>query len=138
MSLERILQRIQDDARAEAERIIQESRKKAEEIEEAARRQASELAASFLEEKEREAQLEASRLITQARLEGKISLLSSKKMLIEEVLERAFEGERLKERELKKEVILKEGKREEFYDEEKLKEELRPLLEGYIAEVLKI
>lgn len=138
MSLERILQRIQDDAQAEAERIIQESKKKAEEIKEAARREACDLAASLLEEKERGAQLEASRLITQARLEGKINLLSSKKRLIEEVLEKAFKGERLKDRELKKEVILKEGKREEFFDEEKLKEELRPLLEGYIAEVLKI
>lgn len=138
MSLEKILQRIVDDAQAEAERIIQENKMKAEEIKEKSRQEASELANSLLEMSERKANLEASRLITQTRLEGKLNLLSSKKKLIEEVLERAFQSEGLREKRMKKEVVLKEGKREEFFDEEKLKDELRPLLEGYIAKVLKI
>ena len=138
MSLEKILRRIADDAQAEAERIIQENKKKAEEIKEKARLEASDLANSLLEMKRKKANLEASRLITQARLEGKLNLLSSKKELIEEVLNRAFHNERLREKGLKKEVIHKDGKREELFDEEKLKDELRPILEGYIAEVLKI
>ncbi len=138
MSLEKILQRIVDDAQVEAERIIQENKMKAEEIKEKSRQEASELAYSLLEMSERKANLEASRLITQARMEGKLNLLSSKKKLIEEVLERAFQSEGLREKRMKKEVVLKEGKREEFFDEEKLKDELRPLLEGYIAKVLKI
>ena len=138
MSLEKILRRIADDAQAEAERIIQENRKKAEEIKEKARQEASDLADSLLEMKGEKANLEACRLITQARLEGKLKLLGSKKELIEEVMNRAFQSEGLREKGLKKDVILKDGKREELFDEEKLKEELRPLLEGYIAEVLKI
>jgi V/A-type H+-transporting ATPase subunit E len=138
MSLEKILQRIVDDAQAEAERIIQENKMKGEEIKEKSRQEASELADSLLEMSERKANLEASRLITQARLEGRLNLLSSKKKLIEEVLERAFQIEGLQEKRMKKEIVLKEGKREESFDEEKLKDELRPLLEGYIAKVLKI
>ncbi len=138
MSLEKILQRIVDDAQAEAERIIQENKMKGEEIKEKSRQEASELADSLLEKSERKANLEASRLITQARLEGRLNLLSSKKKLIEEVLERAFQIEGLQERRMKKEIVLKDGKREESFDEEKLKDELRPLLEGYIAKVLKI
>jgi V/A-type H+-transporting ATPase subunit E len=138
MSLEKILQRIVDDAQAEAERIIQENKMKGEEIKEKSRQEASELADSLLEKSERKANLEASRLITQARLEGRLNLLSSKKKLIEEVLERAFQIEGLQEKRMKKEIVLKDGKREESFDEEKLKDELRPLLEGYIAKVLKI
>lgn len=138
MSLERILQKIEEDAHLEVEKIIQESQKRAEEIKEEARKEGSLISASFLKIKEREARLEASRLVTQARLEGRIKLLGFKKRLIDEVLERAFQGERLREKGLKKEVILKDGKREESFDEEKLKEELRPHLEGFIAKVLKI
>ena len=138
MSLEKILEKIMDDAQAEAERIIQENKMKAEEVKEKSCQEASELAHSLLEMGERKANLEASRLITKARLEGKLSLLNSKKELIEDVLERAFQKEGLREKRMKKEVVLKEGKREEFFDEEKLKAELRPLLEGYIAKILKI
>ena len=138
MSLEKILRRIADDAQTEVKRIIEENKKKAEEIKEKARQEASDLANSLLEMKRKKANLEASRLITQARLEGKLNLLSYKKELIEKVLNRAFQSERLREKGLKKEVILKDGKREELFDEEKLKEELRSLLEGYIADVLKI
>jgi vacuolar-type H+-ATPase subunit H len=138
MGLEKILQRIQDEAQTEVERIIQEAEKKADEIKEDARKDASKHGASLLKAKEHEAHLEASRIVTQARLERKIHLLRSKKELIEKVLDKAFQAESLGERGLKKEVILKDGKREELFDEEKLKQELRPLLEGYIAEILKI
>jgi hypothetical protein len=39
---------------------------------------------------------------------------------------------------LKRLVVLKDGSREEPLDRETLKQELRPQLEGYIAELLKI
>lgn len=138
MSLEKILQRIEEDAQAEAKRIILENEKKAKQIKEDARKEASELAKALLKEAEREAQLEASRLITQARLEKKINLLARKKELIEVVIERAFREEGLEKKGLKKRIILKEGEREETFDQEKLKEELRPVLENYIVEILKI
>ena len=138
MSLEKILQRIEKDAQLESRRIILENEKKAKQIKENARKEASELAKTLLKEAEREAQLEASRLITQARLERKINLLARKKDLIEEVLDRAFRSESLEKKGLKKKIILKDGEREESFDQEKLKEELRPALENYIVEVLKI
>lgn len=138
MSLEKILQKIKDDAQVEAKRIILESQKKATQIKEDAQKEASELAKVLLKEAERQAQLEASRLITQARLEKKINLLTRKKELIEGVLDRAFQSEILGKKELKKKIILKEGEREESFDQEKLKEELRPQLENYIVDVLKI
>lgn len=138
MSLEKILKRISDDAQAEAGRIILDSEKKAIEIKEKARQEASQMAKILLKEVEREANLEASRLITQARLQRKISLLRRKKELINEVLEKAFQKESLGQKSLKKRIILKEGEREELFDEEKLKEELRPKLENYIVGILKI
>lgn len=138
MSLEKILKKINDDAQAEAKRIILENQKKVKEIKEKTRMEASELAEALLKETEREAHLEASRLITQARLERKINLLTRKKELIEEVLERAFRSESLEKKGMKKKIILKDGEREESFDQEKLKEELCPKLENYIVEVLKI
>jgi len=138
MSLEKILKKINDDAQAEAKRIILENQKKAKEIKENARKEASELVEALQKEAEREAHLEASSLITQARLERKIKLLTRKKEQIEEVLERAFRSESLEKKGMKKKIILKDGEREESFDQEKLKEELRPKLENYIVEVLKI
>jgi len=138
MSLEKILKKIIDDAQAEADKIILESQKKAEEIKEKGRKEASDLAEALVKEAERQGHLEASRIITKARLEKKISTLARKKELIEEVLEKAFQrGAKGKER-LKRKIIMKEGESEEPYDEEKLKEELRSKLENEILEALKI
>ncbi len=138
MSLEKILERITQDAQAEAERIISEGKKKAEEIKKNARKEAERLAAAVIEEAERKARLEASRLISQARLEKKIKVLSWKKALIDEILEKALQKANLGEEKLKKKIILKDGEREEFYQQDKLLEELRPRLENYILKVLKI
>jgi vacuolar-type H+-ATPase subunit H len=138
MSLEKILEKIIDDAQTEADKIILESKKKAAEIKERARKEASGLAEALVKEAERQGHLEASRIITQARLEKKINTLSRKKELIEEVLEKAFQiGAKGKER-LKRKIIMKEGESEEPYEEEKLKEELRSKLENEILEALKI
>jgi len=86
MSLEKILKRITDDARAEADKIILENKRKAKEIKENAREEASKLAEELIREAERKARLEASRLVTQSRLEKKINILAEQKDLIEEVL----------------------------------------------------
>ena len=138
MSLEKILKRITDDARAEADKIILENKRKAKEIKENAREEASKLAEELVKEAERKARLEASRLVTQARLEKKINILSEQKDLIEEVLGKAFQKSIKSAKGLKRKIILKKGEREEPYDEERLKEELRSKLENEIMEALKI
>ena len=138
MSLEKILKKIIDDAQVEADKIILESKKKAAEIKEKARKEASDLAEALVKEAERQGHLEASRIITQARLEKKINTLSRKKELIEEVLEKAFQRGAKGKEGLKRKIIMKEGESEEPYDEEKLKEELRSKLENEILEALKI
>lgn len=138
MSLEKILEKIIDDAQTEAGKIILESQKKAAEIKEKAQNEASDLAEVLVKEAERQGQLEASRIVTQARLEKKINMLSRKKELIEEVLEKAFQKGAKGKTGLKKKIIMKEGESEEPYDEEKLKEEIRSKLESEILEALKI
>ncbi|MGD8534524.1 MAG: V-type ATP synthase subunit E family protein [Candidatus Aminicenantes bacterium] len=138
MSLEKILDKIVDDANAEADKIRLESLKKAEKIKEDAEKEASELADAMVEEAKRQGQLEASRLITQARLETKINILSRKKELVQEVMEKAFQKKILGKKSLKRTIITKEGEREEAVDEARLKEELRSRLENEVIEILGI
>lgn len=136
MSLEKILDKIIDDANTEADKILVESREKAKMVKEEAEKKSSELAEALIEEAERQGHLEASRLITQARLETKINILSLKKELIQEVMEKAFQKKILGEKGLKRTIITKEGEREEAMDEARLKEELRSRLENEIIEIL--
>lgn len=132
------MEKILEDARADADRIIQESLQKAEEIKENARKQGEKQARALLEEAERQAQLEASRIVTQARLEKKIKLLSCKKDLIDKTLDNVFRSEDLKGKRLRRKIVMKDGEKEESLDLEELKQQLRPKLEKEIAEVLKI
>lgn len=138
MSLKKILDTIIKDADAEAQKIILESREKADRIKKEAEKRASELAEALVQDAEKQAQLEASRLITQARLETKINILSQKKELIQQVLERSFQKKDIGDRVLKRKVITKDGEKEEPFDEEKLKEELLRRLENKIIEALEI
>jgi vacuolar-type H+-ATPase subunit H len=138
MSLEKIVDKILDDARTEADLARAESLRKAEDIREEAKRQAEELAGALLREAEREARLEAGRIVTQARLEGRIDLLTAKKHLINEVLEKALAGAPVRDRSLTRMVILKDGEREEPFDRAMLLDEVRPGLESLIADILKI
>lgn len=138
MSLEKIIDKIMADARAEAERIILESRHKAEAIKKAAEEQVSSRASAYRKEVEREAMLQASRIVTQARLEKKLTLLRQKKELLEEVLKKTLEDGSLSKKTLTKKVILKGGEQEEAVDRERLVEELRSKLENDILKALKI
>ncbi len=137
MSLESILEKIGREAQAERERIIRESREKAEKLRSEAELEAQKQSAQLLKESAREAELEAHRLVTQARLQKRLRLLSLKKELVDEVLDQAFDRQAESAVSLKRQVVLKEGIREETLDRETLKQELRPQLEGYIAELLK-
>jgi vacuolar-type H+-ATPase subunit E/Vma4 len=138
MSLEKILNTIIEDAQAEAVAIVKESQRKAEEIKEAVRREAEELALAIQAEEERLGRLEASRLITQARLEGRIDILATKKEIIEKVLAEALDRERSGIKKLKRQIILKTGEREEDFDESRLLEKIRPQLEKFINDALKL
>ncbi len=138
MSLEKILKKIGEDSQAEADLIIQESRKKADQILEAAKKEGTSLAESFIQEKHRQSQLEASRLVTQARLEQKIDILTCKKELINLVFEKAFQSELSERKEIKRIIVEKDGEREELFDEQQLRNELRPQLEKVIASALKL
>ncbi len=138
MSLEKILKKILDDAQAEADNIIVESRKKADEIKGSVLKEASGLAGALIKEAERRGQLDASRIVTLARLEKKIKILAFKKELVEKALEAAFQESVGSKNKLKRKIITKKGEREEPYDAERLKEELRTRLENEIIEALKI
>ena len=136
MSLENILQKISEDAQAEANTIIDESKAKAEEIKIQVRNEALSQSEALLLEEERKGKLEASRIVTQARLQKKLDILTCKKDLIDEVLAKAFQMERFDGSSLKRKIILKDGEREESFDEQKMMDEIRPQLEKYICEVL--
>jgi vacuolar-type H+-ATPase subunit E/Vma4 len=138
MSLEKIVEKILKDAQAEADRIVRESLQKAEEMKEKARVEGEERARALLEEVERQAMHDASRIVTQARLEEKLKLLSCKKILIDETLDKVFQKQDLKREKLKRTVVMKDGEKEESLDLEELKHQLRPRLEKEITEVLKI
>jgi vacuolar-type H+-ATPase subunit E/Vma4 len=138
MSLEKILNTIIEYAQAEAVAIVKESQSKAEEIKETVRKEALELAEALHAEEERQGRLEASRLITQARLEGRIDILSTKKEIIEDVLAKALDKERSSIEKLKRQIIMKEGEREEAFNESRLLDEIRPQLEKFINDALKL
>ena len=138
MSLENIVEKIIAEGKAEAERIAQESRKKAADIRTAAEKEAAEGAAAHLKETEREASLQANQIRAQARLEKKIALLRQKRELLDEVLRKAFSQTAPEEIRLKRQVVVKDGIREEPIEPDRLLEELRPRLERDILEALKI
>ena len=138
MSLEKILNKILNDAHAEADGIVKESKIKADEIKKTALDEAKQMEEALLAEYKRQAKLEASRVVTQARLERKIDLLACRKELINEVLDKAFKKEKISKEALKRKIVLKDGEKEEYFDEQNLKDELRQQLECFIAEALKL
>jgi hypothetical protein len=138
MSLDIIIAKVLDDARAEAGRIQAEDRRKADELRTEEARRTEGQADAVRREAEGEAALEAGRIVTQARLERRIDLLAARKALVNEALERALAMNPLGYRALSKTVVSRNGETEEPFDRAKLLEEIRPGLEYAIAEILKI
>ena len=138
MSLDIIIAKVLDDARAEAGRILAEHRLKAEAHLQAERRLSESQAADVRREAGNEAALEAGRIVTQARLERRIELLVARKALVDEILERAFANKALRDRPLSKTIVSRHGETEEPFDRARLLDEVRPGLENAIAEILKI
>jgi len=92
----------------------------------------------LLNEAVRGAELEGHRLVTQARLQHKLRILSIKRELVEEVLAKAFLNQDRKALSLKRTVVMKEGEQEEDFDLAQILDELRPILENQIAGMLEI
>lgn len=138
MSLENILKKIAADAGEQREEIIADAQRKAAEIKAQAEEEGRQQADLLLKEAVREAELEAHRLVTQARLQHRLSTLALKRELVDGVLERAFRAQDHELLSLKRILVLKEGEQEEDFDEFQLLDELRPQLEDYIAGLLKI
>lgn len=92
MSLEKLLEKIESDAREEGRRILAEAEEEAarvgKEAEEEARREAEAIARSF----QIRAENERLRIISRARLEGRIDLLAAKDQVLEEVFREVSES----------------------------------------------
>jgi vacuolar-type H+-ATPase subunit E/Vma4 len=138
MSLDIIIAKVLDDARAEAGRIMEEHRRKADALLQSERLLGESRAEAVRRDAGNEAALEAGRIVTQARLERRIELLAARKALVDEVLERALAEATLRERPLSKTIVSREGETEEPFERAKLLDEIRPGLENAIAEILKI
>lgn len=138
MSLETIIEKINLEAQNKRDSILNESTLRAEKIVAEAEMVGKKQAESLVTSARQEAELEAHRLVTQTRLENKLKLLSVKKQLIDEVLDRAFQAENISSAMLKRKLILKDGEQEESIEKIRLKNELRPKVESLIAGVLKI
>ncbi len=100
MSLEKLLEKIEEDARAEAEEILARARQEAEETrkrgEEEALRAGQNILATFREKAEKE----RVRMISAARMEKRLAILAAKERILEETLAstiRAMENMPLKE-----------------------------------------
>jgi glycerol-3-phosphate cytidylyltransferase-like family protein len=71
-------------------------------------------------------------------LEGRIDILSTKKEIIEDVLAKALDKEHSSIEKLKRQIIMKEGEREEAFDKSRFLDEIRPQLEKFINDALKL
>lgn len=138
MGLNDILKKINSQGEAEAHKIIEESRNKAEQIKTSAEQEAFKEADIYLAEEQRRAEMEATRILTQARLDKRMKILFFKKEIINRVMDKAFEQAVKGEQTLMKQVIMKDGEKQSVLDREKMKDELRPVIEGLIAEDLKL
>ena len=92
----------------------------------------------MIKQAEAEAKLEASRILTEARLQQRMELLKTRRELIDRVLKAALQREEFKKAQLKKEIVSREGLREETLPAERLLSEVGPEVENDVVEWLKI
>jgi vacuolar-type H+-ATPase subunit E/Vma4 len=138
MSLEKILEKIDQETQQEVGAILEEARKKAETIKKDAEQKARQQAETILKQAEVEARLEASRILTQAQLQKRMELLRTKRELIDRVLRAALSQEKLKKARLKKEIVSRQGVRKETLPYDRILAELGHEVENNILEWLKI
>ncbi|HOT69295.1 MAG TPA: V-type ATP synthase subunit E family protein [Candidatus Saccharicenans sp.] len=138
MSLQKILEKIEQEASQEVEAILGEAIKKADSLKKEAEARARAQAESIIKQAETEASLEASRILTQAQLQRRMELLKARREQISRVLEEALKNEELKKLRLKKEIVSREGILEEMLEADRLLAELGPEIENEILAWLKI
>ncbi len=85
MSLEKLLEKIENDAREERRRILAEAEEEAARIRKEAQEQAGQEAEAIARSFHIRAENERLRIISRARLEGRIDLLAAKDQVLEEV-----------------------------------------------------
>jgi vacuolar-type H+-ATPase subunit E/Vma4 len=136
MSLETIIEKIISEAEAEAARLRQEAQERAEQIVSTGCQQAEKRAAALQHQAEQEGQLEALRILSQARLEKRLTLLQARRKWVERVLDKAVEAVGLSGRPLQRTIITHEGRSQEELTPEELKEDLRLRYEKMILEIL--
>lgn len=138
MGLDEILKKISSQAESEAHKVVEESQEKARQIKKSAEMEASKQAEEYLLHEKRRAEMEATRIMTQARLDKKMKILFCKKEIISQVLDEAFDQALKGKKDLKKTVVMKDGEKQSVLDKKRIKDELRPEMEGQIAEDLKL
>ncbi|NOZ58255.1 MAG: V-type ATP synthase subunit E [Euryarchaeota archaeon] len=89
--LEKIIARIEEDARAEVDRIMSDARAKAEEIKKEAELRARAKKEEILSSGRREAEQERARIVANAKLRARKALLDAKEEVIREAFSRARE-----------------------------------------------
>ncbi|MFW6140105.1 MAG: hypothetical protein ACOC5S_01980 [Acidobacteriota bacterium] len=138
MGLDEILKEISSQGESEAHKIVEESQRKAQQIKKEAEKEALKQAEEYLNNEIRRAEKEATRITTQARLDKKMKILFFKKEIINQVLDEAFDQALKGKKDLKKKVVMKDGEKQSALDKKRIKDELRPEMEGQIAEDLKL
>ncbi|MFO7981381.1 MAG: hypothetical protein R6V00_11215 [Candidatus Aminicenantes bacterium] len=138
MGLDEILKKISSQGESEAHKVVEESQEKAKQIKKNAEMEASQEAEEYLLLEKRRAEMEATRIMTQARLDKKMKILFYKKEIISQILDEAFDQALKGKKGLKKTVVMKDGEKQSALDKKRIKDELRPEMEGQIAEDLKL
>jgi len=138
MGLDEILKKISSQAESEAHKVVEESQEKARQIKKNAEMEASKQAEEYLLHEKRRSEMEATRIMTQARLDKKMKILFCKKEIIGQILDEAFDQALKGRKGLKKTVVMKDGEKRSALDKKRIKDELRPGMEGKIAEDLKL
>ncbi len=90
MSVEKIVEKILEDARAEARRALEEAEREAAKIEAQSEAEAERVRASILKEAEEEAERRARQVLAEARLEAKQRVLAARRKALDRVFEEAL------------------------------------------------
>lgn len=138
MSLEKIIENIIREAEEEAEKLRSAGRAAAEKLVATSKEEAEKKAARLRQQAEQDGQVEALRILSQARLEKKLALLTARRKWVDMVLEKAMEAADIKRQIIKRTIVTREGLAEEKIAEDKFKEELRLRYEKQILKLLGI
>lgn len=138
MGLDNIISNIIKEAEEEAEKLRQNAQATAEKLIIASREEAEKKGAKLRQQAEQEGQVEALRILSQARLEKKLALLVARRKWVDMVLTKACEEVGLQNQIIKRLIVTRQGLEEEKIAEERFKEDLRVRYEKQILKLLGI